>query len=73
METLALTYGDEMEQISSLRVAIVDPGATATAMRSGAFPGEDAATIQQPAEAGRKIAQLVIDDFEAGCRLRLTS
>ena len=71
LETLALTYGDEMERISTLRVAIVDPGATATRMRANAFPGEDPATIRQPAAVGAAIARLVVDDFEAGLRVRI--
>ena len=33
-ETLLAAYGDEMAQISKVRVAIVDPGATRTAMRA---------------------------------------
>ena len=42
-----LCRGDDGDQ-PSVRVAIVDPGATATAMRARAYPGEDAATIQPP-------------------------
>jgi NAD(P)-dependent dehydrogenase (short-subunit alcohol dehydrogenase family) len=72
LETLVLAYGDEVANISPIRVAIVDPGATATSMRRDAYPGEDQATIQQPAEAGEKIAKLVVEDFETGYRVRLT-
>ncbi|MDB5736956.1 MAG: oxidoreductase, partial [Sphingomonas bacterium] len=71
LETLALTYGDEMEQISSLRVAIVDPGATNTQMRTSAFPGEDPLSIPQPGAVGAAIAKLVIDDYETGARVRI--
>jgi NAD(P)-dependent dehydrogenase (short-subunit alcohol dehydrogenase family) len=72
LEALALSYGDEMENISSLRVALVNPGATATRMRKDAFPGEDPATIQQPAAVGAAIARLVTEDFETGARVRLS-
>ncbi|PXA82951.1 oxidoreductase [Nostoc sp. 3335mG] len=72
LETLVLAYGDEVANISPIRVAIVDPGATATGMRRDAYPGEDQATIQQPAEAGAKIARLTVEDFETGHRVRLT-
>jgi NAD(P)-dependent dehydrogenase (short-subunit alcohol dehydrogenase family) len=72
LETLVLAYGDEVANISPIRVAIVDPGATATGMRRDAYPGEDQSAIQQPDVAGAKIAQLVIDDFETGHRVRLT-
>lgn len=71
LETLVLAYGDEVEQISSIRVAIVDPGATATRMRANAFPGEDATTIRQPAVVGEAIARLVVDDFPTGVRTRI--
>ncbi|HLZ78176.1 MAG TPA: SDR family NAD(P)-dependent oxidoreductase, partial [Sphingomonas sp.] len=71
LETLTLAYGDEVENISPIRVAIVDPGATATRMRAAAFPGEDAATIQQPDAVGTAITQLVIDDFPSGHRVRI--
>ncbi len=71
LETLVLAYGDEVANISPIRVAIVDPGATATEMRKAAFPGEDQAAIQQPAAAGAAIAKLVVDDFDTGLRLRL--
>ncbi len=73
LETLVLAYGDEVENISPIRVAIVDPGATATEMRKAAFPGEDQTAIQQPAAAGAAIAAFVVDDFESGYRMRLTN
>lgn len=72
LETLVLAYGDEVANISPIRVAIVDPGATATGMRRDAYPGEDQSTIQQPAEAGAKIVELVVVDFATGRRVRLT-
>lgn len=71
LETLTLAYGDEVERISPIRVAIVDPGATATSMRRAAFPGEDASTIQQPADVGAAITKLVIEDFPSGSRTRI--
>jgi len=65
-ETLIGAYGDEMEQISSLRTAIVDPGATRTAMRARAYPGEAPETVKAPEVVGDRIAALVIDDFAGG-------
>ena len=70
-ETLLLAYAQEVEAVSAIRVAIVDPGATATRMRELAFPGEDQATIRQPEAAGNAIARLVLDGFGAGSRIRL--
>ena len=71
LETLVLTYADEMSGLGDLRAAIVDPGATATAMRTDAFPGEDPATIKQPSVVGEAIAALLSSDFPTGHRLRV--
>ena len=70
-EALLLAYGDEVKAISNIRIAIVDPGTTATAMRAKAYPGEDAATIQPTDQVGARIAQLVGEGFEPGFRLRI--
>jgi NAD(P)-dependent dehydrogenase (short-subunit alcohol dehydrogenase family) len=71
LETLALSYADEVARVTPIRVAIVDPGATATVMRARAFPGEDPATIKQPAEVGEAIAGLLAEEFETGHRLEV--
>jgi NAD(P)-dependent dehydrogenase (short-subunit alcohol dehydrogenase family) len=71
LETLALAYAEEMAGLGDLRVAIVDPGATATAMRRDAYPGEDQATIKQPDAVGAAIAELLESDFETGHRVRV--
>lgn len=71
LETLALAYADEVEQISAIRVAIVDPGATATKMRADAFPGEDPATIKTPQAVGEAITRLIVDDYDSGHRVRI--
>ena len=71
LETLMLTYADEMAELMDLRVAIVDPGATATAMRAAAYPGEDPATITQPATVGEAIADLLASDFPNGYKVRV--
>ncbi|WP_116092177.1 SDR family NAD(P)-dependent oxidoreductase [Sphingomonas crusticola] len=71
LETLVLAYADEMSGLGDMRVAIVDPGATATAMRTDAFPGEDPATIKQPATVASAIADLLASDFPTGYRFRV--
>ena len=71
LETLLLAYGEEMKAISNVRVAIVNPGATATRMRARAYPGEDQATLKSPDSAGEAIASLVVEDFETGQRVGL--
>ncbi|HEU4960964.1 MAG TPA: SDR family NAD(P)-dependent oxidoreductase [Sphingomonas sp.] len=62
-ETLLAAYGDEVENISKIRVAIVNPGATRTKMRARAYPGEDPASVKPPEVVGERIAQLLVEDF----------
>lgn len=71
LETLVLAYGEEVRNVSPIRTAIVDPGATATVMRTRAFPGEDPATIKQPATVADAIVALVSSDFPTGHRLEV--
>ncbi len=47
-ENLLETYALEVRAISQIRVAILDPGATRTAMRAKAYPGEDPASVKAP-------------------------
>lgn len=71
LEVLVDAYSQEVGGISKIRTAIIDPGATATKMRTKAFPGEDPATIKQPEAVGEAIARFVADDFENRARLKL--
>lgn len=70
-ETLLLSYAEEMRTIAKLRVAIVDPGATATAMRARAYPGEDAATLQPPSAVADALVRFLAEPFATGFRLRV--
>lgn len=70
-DNLLLTYGDETASAGRVRVAIVDPGATRTAMRAKAYPGEDPATLKGPEVVGARIAALLAGDFETGHRERV--
>jgi NAD(P)-dependent dehydrogenase (short-subunit alcohol dehydrogenase family) len=71
LETLVLAYGEEVKNLAPLKVAIVDPGATATAMRARAYPGEDAATLKPPSAVADAVADLLKGDFETGYRLEV--
>ncbi|HEU0099882.1 MAG TPA: SDR family NAD(P)-dependent oxidoreductase [Allosphingosinicella sp.] len=73
LETLALAYAEEVRNVSPVRVAIVDPGATATTMRARAYPGEDPATLKSPGAVAEAVAALLERDFETGERLELRS
>ena len=69
LENLVLTYGDEVKNLSRLRVAIVDPGRTRTAMRAKAYPGENPAANKEPSTVADAIVELLVDDFETGIRM----
>lgn len=63
-DTLLGVYGDEMAEISRVRTAIIDPGATRTAMRARAYPGEDPASVKPPEVVAARIVALAIEGFE---------
>lgn len=62
VEAMARSWADETKN-SALRVNSVNPGATRTAMRAQAVPGEDPLTLPTPAEVARKILPLTSPDF----------
>ena len=57
VEALARTWAAE-QQRTALRVNSIDPGATRTAMRAQAIPGEDPATLPHPSEVATAILPL---------------
>jgi NAD(P)-dependent dehydrogenase (short-subunit alcohol dehydrogenase family) len=59
MEHLVTTWAQEVEG-TPLRVNLVDPEIVATKMRAAAMPGEDPATIPQPADVAPGIAALCL-------------
>ena len=65
-ETLLGAYSEEYRNIGRVKVAIVDPGATATQMRAQAFPGEDAKALKSASVVGARIAALVSEGFDNG-------
>lgn len=62
LESLARTWAQEVEK-TALRVNVVNPGGTRTAMRARAFPGEDPMTLKTPDE----IAGIFVDLAEPAC------
>ena len=72
LDNLVLAYGQEVGNVTGIRAALVDPGATATQMRQRAFPGEDQATLKSPHVVAAAVAELLERDFENGFRLELT-
>ena len=65
-ETLLACHAQEVEKISNVRVAIVDPGATRTAMRARAYPGEDPASVKPPETVAPRILARATEGFETG-------
>jgi len=57
VEAMARSWADETKNLA-LRVNCVNPGATRTAMRAQAMPGEDPATLPHPSEIAARIAPL---------------
>lgn len=71
LEALVLAYGEEVKNISAIRTHIVDPGATRTAMRAKAFPGEDPQTVKAPEVVAKDILALVMRNAPNGERIRV--
>mgnify|MGYP001243181181 CR=1 FL=1 len=57
VEALARSWADETKNMA-LRVNSVNPGATRTAMRAQAMPGEDPMTLPHPSDVAAKILPL---------------
>jgi NAD(P)-dependent dehydrogenase (short-subunit alcohol dehydrogenase family) len=70
-ENLLETYAAEVERLSPLRVAIIDPGATRTEMRARAYPGEDPSTVKAPEVVAQRLVALLIEGFDTLHRERI--
>ena len=62
VEVLTRSWAAETENFP-LRVNAADPGATRTAMRAQAMPGEDPNTLPQPAEIAARILPMAAPDL----------
>ena len=70
-ENLLETYAAEVERLSPLRVAIIDPGATRTEMRARAYPGEDPMTVKAPEVVADRLVALLVEGFDSLHRERI--
>lgn len=70
-DNLLETYAQEVGAISNVRVAVVDPGATRTAMRAKAYPGEDPKSVKEPEIVADRIAALCGEQFASPHRERV--
>jgi len=71
LETLILSYGEEMRNLGKLRTAIIDPGRTRTDMRARAYPGEDPASVKAPEVVADRLIEILASDFETGERFEI--
>jgi NAD(P)-dependent dehydrogenase (short-subunit alcohol dehydrogenase family) len=63
LEALVRTYAAETRN-TAVRVVAVDPGATRTAMRAKAMPGEDPKTLPKPSEIVPNIVEMASPAFQ---------
>ena len=70
-ENLLDTYAAEVEKLSPVRVAVIDPGATRTDMRHRAYPGENPETVKPPEVVADRVVALLTEDFATGHRERI--
>ena len=70
-DTLLSCYAQENAKVSRIATAIVDPGATRTAMRARAFPGEDPNTVKGPEVVANEIVRLLGEGFVNGIKFRV--
>ncbi|BBK42649.1 short-chain dehydrogenase [Allostella vacuolata] len=62
LETLVRLYAAELGN-TAVRANIFDPGAMRTGLRAAAFPGEDPASVPDPAEAALGMLPLLMPDY----------
>ncbi len=58
-------YGQEVRNTSSIRVAVLDPGATRTKMRARAYPGESPESVKPPEVVADRIVALCGEQFSS--------
>jgi NAD(P)-dependent dehydrogenase (short-subunit alcohol dehydrogenase family) len=63
VETMMRSWAHETESLP-LRVNAADPGATRTALRAQAMPGEDPETLPHPSEIARRIVPLASPELK---------
>jgi len=61
LESMGRAWAAESEQ-TNMKINMMDPGGTRTAMRAAAFPGEDPQTLPSAADVARCFIPLLADD-----------
>jgi NAD(P)-dependent dehydrogenase (short-subunit alcohol dehydrogenase family) len=65
LEMVVQTYALEVQNVTPIRVNLIDPGATRTKMRAAAYPGENPETRPHPDEITEVFVKLASPDFTA--------
>ncbi|MHC5231034.1 SDR family NAD(P)-dependent oxidoreductase [Brucella sp. LJL56] len=68
VEVMARSWAEETKQMK-LKINSVNPGATRTAMRAQAMPGEDPETLPTPQSVAEKIVKLADPNLEVSGKL----
>lgn len=68
VETMGRIWAEEMAH-TPLKINLVNPGATRTAMRAQAMPGEDPETLPHPSEVAARIVPLASPEMTDSGRL----
>lgn len=63
LEMIARCWAEELKQ-TPIKINCVNPGATRTAMRAKAMPGEDPQTLPSPEKVAKKIVHLLSPDLK---------
>jgi len=71
LDTLVLTYGQEVAATTPVRVAVINPRATRTRMRARAFPGEDETTLKGPEVVADAVVAALREGFTSGALIDL--
>ncbi len=71
LEAMIGCYADEVADITPIRCLIVDPKGTRTRMRASAFPGEDPASLPEPASKAVQIINQLGQELPALSRVVL--
>jgi len=71
LEGLLGAYADETAFTKTIRVHIVDPGATRTRMRALAFPGEEPESLKPPEVVAQAIVDRLTADAPTGEKVRV--
>ena len=66
-------YAEETRNTAKVRVAVVNPGATRTAMRARAYPGEAPASVKPPEVVAERLVALLGESFETRHRETVAS